>query len=136
MEAWLGGSSSGEAVLMGGKAPHFLSCCTFPELEIGQQAPATGEAKAQPLRTHDTFLSRMGIVRITGFAKSVTLLSPTPHPPPPLPAGSHCLYTSTKVSGTRTSWPSLDLPQVSASLSCMNPVIWSLGWGWGCRSPA
>lgn len=55
--------------------------CTFPELEMGQEAPSTREPKALPLRTHDTSPSRKGLIRISGFDKTVTLSRPTPRIP-------------------------------------------------------
>lgn len=54
--------------------------CTFPELEIGREAPTTGGAKAQPQR-NDTSPSRMGSTRIPGFAKAVTVPHLTPRIP-------------------------------------------------------
>lgn len=54
---------------------------TFPELGKGQEAPTTGKPKAQPLRTHDTSLSRKELARIPGVAEAVTLPHPTPRIP-------------------------------------------------------
>lgn len=128
MEAYLGGSASGKAVVIGERAPHLLSLLYIPELEIRQKAPTTGETKAQHLRMYITVLSMMGLVRIPGFANSVTLPHPTRRIPLSLNLHKGLWSQNQLASSSSTSGKPFTV--------CMNPVIWSLCWGGGCRSPA